>query len=94
MSSEQKPQTDHQPSGVASNALLGDPFISLPIRSILEVRNEALNHMDGSCFEMHGYTFTMPGALIRANSRLMLGGHPPNPSVDARQANQQTKEAR
>ena len=57
---------------VASDALLCDPFRSLPIETICEIRNEALNHMDGSDFAMHGFTFTMPGALFRANSRLMM----------------------
>ena len=53
-------------------ALVGDPFRILPLESIREVRIEALNHCDGDTFTMHGYTFVMPGALLRANTRLML----------------------
>lgn len=53
-------------------AMVGDPFRVLPLDAIRDVRNEALNHSDGDTFTMHGYTFVMPGALLRANTRLML----------------------
>ena len=52
--------------------LVGDPFRVLSLEAIREVRNEALNHHDGDTFAMHGYTFVMPGALLRSNTRLML----------------------
>lgn len=54
------------------DSLVGDPFRVLSLEAIREVRNEALNHHDGDTFTMHGHTFVMPGALLRANTRLML----------------------
>jgi hypothetical protein len=56
--------------------MVGDPFRVLPLDAIRDVRNEALNHRDGDTFIMHGYTFVMPGALLRANTRLMLANAP------------------
>jgi hypothetical protein len=65
-------ETDARRDSDTVHGLVGDPFRVLPLDAIREVRNEALNHCDGDTFTMHGYTFVMPGALLRANTRLML----------------------
>jgi hypothetical protein len=55
---------------------IGDPFSILGLSAIREIRNKAITLRDGDTFELYGYTFVMPGALIRANTRLMLANSP------------------
>ena len=79
-------QNDHakNQSGadVPSTALLGDPFVELSLEQIRAVRNEAINRSYSDEFKMYGFTFIIPAALFRANSRLMAGGHTPNADLE------------
>ena len=47
-----------------------DPFVLLTLDQIRKVRDEALNRREDERFDMWGYTFVMPGALYRSNTRL------------------------